>query len=541
MVMMAAPPDRTESLLPERIPRRRVAMAGLLAASTALLALLLGRFLTSRPGFLEVVADGFNRLIPHDVFEAILGLLGPLAKGLLFAGICAGVLVAGSLVALGSGRSRGRLADALLTSLIVLAIAELVVLPLLGEGLIGGSGTLEPLALHVPLVAAALLYGVVLTGLLSEPRPTPAGPASAAPEAPLGPRESVLPRRTFLGRTLATLGMGSLVASVLAVGLQVIDAATKRVAPAPVEPPPGGFGPTAAQTPVPEFYQVNKNLLPTIVQEADWSLQVDGLVDRPRTYTLSELKALPPQEGYRTLECISFDILGGDDLIGNQHWRGVRVSELLDEVGVQPSASWVLWEAADGYTESLPLAIARDDETWIAWEMGGAALTQEHGFPARVLIAGRFGMKQPKWVSRLQLADHDQDGYWEQRGWDREAVVLTMSRIDHPRPGDSVPVGAPFTVYGIANSGDRGIERVELSPDDGATWLQAELEDVSAPPLGPQTWVRWRVDVTRPTAGPARLVVRATDGSGTVQEERETPPLPSGATGWHAIRVVAVA
>jgi len=321
----------------------------------------------------------------------------------------------------------------------------------------------------------------------------------------------------------------------------VIDAATKRAAPTPVAPPPGGFGPTAAQTPVPEFYQVNKNLLPTIVEEADWSLQVDGLVDRPRAYTLAELKALPVQEGYRTLECISFDIVGGDDLIGNQHWRGVRVSELLDEVGVQPAASWVLWEAADGYTESLPLAIARDDQTWIAWEMGGAPLTQEHGFPARVLIAGRFGMKQPKWVSRLQLADHDQDGYWEQRGWDREAVVLTMSRIDHPRPGDSVPVGAPFTVYGIANSGDRGIARVELSPDDGATWLQAELEDASAPPLGPQTWVRWRVDVTRTSAGPARLVVRATDGEGMLQEQRETPPLPSGATGWHAIRVVAVA
>jgi hypothetical protein len=116
-----------------------------------------------------------------------------------------------------------------------------------------------------------------------------------------------------------------------------------------------------------------------------------------------------------------------------------------------------------------------------------------------------------------------------------------MSRIDHPRPGDSVPAGVPFTVYGIANSGDRGIERVELSSDDGATWLQAELEDTSRAPLGPQTWVRWRVDVTRASAGPVRLIVRATDGEGTLQEERETPPLPSGATGWHAIRVVAVA
>ena len=537
-----AAPVADEAIEP---PRRSIVLAGLLGGSTALVTLLLGRYLTARPGFLELVADGVSMFIPLQVFEAILGLLGPLAKGLLFAGVSAGVVLAGALAALGLGLRRDRrnpLLAALFVSFIVLAIAELVVLPIFGQGLLGGSGTADPVALHLPLVAAALLYGVVLVGLVREPLVTGGGALGGDARPSQDPaHDQLLPRRSFLGRMLAAIGAGSLLASVLGVGVQVIDAATKR-APRQIRgSAPGGFGPTPAQTPVPEFYQVNKNLLPTAVQEAGWRLELDGLVDLPQAWLLDELRAMPSVEGYRTLECISFDILKGDDLIGNQSWRGVPLATLLDAAVPRPEARWVLWEAEDGYTESLPLAVARDPETWIAYEMGGAPLTQEHGFPARVLIAGRFGMKQPKWLRRIQLADHDEDGYWEQRGWDREAVVRTMSRIDEPRPGDSVPASTPFAAYGIANSGDRQIERVELSADGGTTWLEAELEDASQAPLGPLTWVRWRVEVTAPAAGPLRLVARATDGEGMLQEQRETPPLPSGATGWHAIRVVAVA
>jgi hypothetical protein len=155
-----------------------------------------------------------------------------------------------------------------------------------------------------------------------------------------------------------------------------------------------------------------------------------------------------------------------------------------------------------------------------------------------VLIAGRFGMKQPKWLTRMTLAAADVDGYWEQRGWDKNAVVVTMSRIDWPRPNDEVPVGTPFTVYGIANSGNRGISKVEVSTDDGQTWHDAELEPI-ADPLGPLTWVRWRVSLTAAQAGTIRLAARATDGEGKVQDGEPRSPLPSGSTGWHRVRLVA--
>lgn len=522
---------------------------GLLAGATALFVLLLGRLLTARPGFLEAVADGVIRYLPLELFEAGLSTFGPLAKGLLFAAVAAGVLAAGAIFAFALARRALRLppaVESLLIAAIVLLLAEAVVLPLAGAGPFALLAASEGLPLHAPLLAAALAYGHVLVALRNGwhrgagagARPegvTGGGTSANAMEAAAG---GAMPRRTFLGRAVALLGAGSLAASFVVITSHVLDAARRRVPPA-AHSPATGFGPTPALTPVPGFYQVSKNLLPTVVDAATWRLKVDGLVDRPLEVALDELRGLPAQEGYRTLECISLEIVRGDDLIGNQKWRGVRVSDLLDRAGVQQAARFVLWEADDGYTESVPLAVARDPETWIAYAMGDAPLTPEHGFPARVLIAGRFGMKQPKWLRRIELAERDEAGYWEQRGWDAQAYVRTMSRIDDPRPGDAVPAGIPFKVYGIANSGDRGISRVELSPDDGSTWLEAELEDATAPPLGPLTWVRWRVDVTLPKAGPARLVVRATDGKGQVQDGRETSALPSGSTGWHAIRVIA--
>jgi Mo-co oxidoreductase dimerisation domain len=153
-------------------------------------------------------------------------------------------------------------------------------------------------------------------------------------------------------------------------------------------------------------------------------------------------------------------------------------------------------------------------------------------------------MKQPKWLTRIQLADHDEQGYWEQRGWDEQAFVRNMSRIDSPSVGSTVQAGVPLAVTGVAYSGNRGIAKVELSPDDGATWLNAALEDAAQPPLGPLTWVRWRVDMTLPATAAGstiRLVVRATSADGQVQDGNHTPPLPSGSTGWHAVRVAVVA
>jgi DMSO/TMAO reductase YedYZ molybdopterin-dependent catalytic subunit len=500
---------------------------GLLAAGTALLVVVAGRLVTGLPGFIELVSDGVLRYVPVDVFDTGLSTFGPLAKGLLYGGVAIGILVAGALVGLFARHPITRGGPIVETSFIaaaVLLLAEGIVLPLAGVGPFGSSAGTPPVALHVPVIGAAVAYALVLIGLRSTWRP------GARSELDTG-------RRDFIGRMLALAGATSLGLALAAVVGQIAFAARKRgTTGAPLTP----FGPTPALTPVDAFYRVDKNLLPTRVDGAAWRLTIDGLVAHPQSLSMDDLQAMPAQQGYRTLECISYEIARGDTIISNQVWRGVRVSDLLARAQPTAAASWVLWEAEDGYTESLPLAVAKDPETWVAYTMGGAPLPPEHGYPARVLIAGRFGMKQPKWLRRITLSDHDESGYWEQRGWDEDAFVKTMSRIDLPAIGDQVPVAQPFTCYGIANSGDRGISLVELSADGGSTWLRAELEDTSHPPLGPLTWVRWRVPVTVTNPGPVRLVVRATDGKGQQQDGRDSAALPSGSTGWHAIRVIAV-
>ncbi len=540
-------------------PGRRTFLAGLVAAGPALLILILGRLVTDRPGLIETISDGFNRYLPLSAFEFMVSTFGPLAKGLLTIGIAAVIVLAGGLLgsfALRATRRLGPVVAAAAIALSALAVVESIVLPVFGAGLLGASLVSEGVAVQGPIVIASIVFATLLIGLretwLAEDAPVPAGGevdrsatdvglSDERPAVRQGRAAGDLSRRGFIGRALLVVGGAAFAGSFLSLFSQVVAAGRKGDPTAVGVGDPGGFGPTPAQTPVPDFYTVNKNLGPTTVDAASWALVIDGLVDRPATIGLTELQGLPYQEAYRTLECISTDIVRGDHLIGNQKWRGVRVSDLLDRVGVRPDASWILWQADDGFTESLPLEVARHPDTWIAYLMADQPLTPEHGFPARVLIPGRFGMKQPKWVRRMQLADHEEAGYWVQRGWDPDAYVRTMSRIDWPLSQASVAASAPFTAYGVAFAGDRGIARVEVSPDGGQTWLDAELEDAVTPPLGELTWVRWRADLTAPASGSMEIAVRATDGDGATQSGEETSPLPSGSTGWHRIAVSTAA
>ncbi len=511
---------------------RPALMAALLAAGPPLLVLIGWHLASGRPGLLEVVADGVVRFVPLAVFDAVLAALGPLAKGLVYAAVTAVALLVAAVagaVLLGRLRSRPPAVVGLVAALGGLLLAELVVLPAVGVGPFGTAGAYRPVDLHLPLIVAAVTFGLGLGAARAGGLDTARTSDAAAPAVDRA-------RRAFLARSVTTAGAGSLALSSVGVVGQVLSAAahnpTTTAAPAT-----DGFGPTPAATPVGEFYTVAKDVIPPSVDGATWALAIDGLVDRPEKIGLDALRSLPAREADRTLECISTDIERGDHLIGNQRWRGVRVADLLDRVGVQAGAAFIHWEAEDGFTESIALEVARHPDTWIAYEMGGAPLPVDHGYPARVLIPGRFGMKQPKWVRRMTLAAEDADGYWVQRGWDRAAVERTMSRIDAPDGTGRLPVGQAVLVAGIAFAGDRGIRRVELSMDGGGTWVDAELEDASRAPLGPLTWVRWRRTVTFPAAGERTLVVRATDGTGATQPGESQPPLPSGSTGWHAVTI----
>jgi DMSO/TMAO reductase YedYZ molybdopterin-dependent catalytic subunit len=141
-------------------------------------------------------------------------------------------------------------------------------------------------------------------------------------------------------------------------------------------------------------------------------------------------------------------------------------------------------------------------------------------------------MKGPKWLDSIDLVNHESGGYWEQQGWDHNAIVKTTARVDVPRDGDLVKL-ATITVAGVAFAGTRGISRVELSTDGGSTWKSASYKA----PLSPLTWVLWTLDWTPAREGAYRLMVRATDGMSAEQDPRGAASYPSGASGYHTIQV----
>jgi DMSO/TMAO reductase YedYZ molybdopterin-dependent catalytic subunit len=284
-------------------------------------------------------------------------------------------------------------------------------------------------------------------------------------------------------------------------------------------------------TPVDEFYIVSKNFVDPVVDGHSWKLTVGGMADRPMSLTLAGLRALPSVTEYVTLECVSNDV--GGPQISTGSFTGVSLGSLANLAGPQAQASWVSFHARDGYTESLPLSMVRGHpEILVAYDLDGAPLPTAHGYPARILIPGHYGMKGPKWLDAINLTNQEVRGYWEQQGWDHNATVKTTSRIDAPHDGDIVKLGT-IEVGGVAFAGLRGIRKVEYSTDGGGTWLEAPFES----PLSNLTWVIWRATWTPGSEGAYRLAVRATDGSGNLQSSDSRPSFPDGSSGYHTVQV----
>ncbi|MEX0991223.1 MAG: molybdopterin-dependent oxidoreductase [Actinomycetota bacterium] len=289
-------------------------------------------------------------------------------------------------------------------------------------------------------------------------------------------------------------------------------------------------GLTTEITPLADFYVVNEEIIRPDIDPATWRLSIRGLVGHPVELTHDDLLSMPAVERYQTLECISNPV--GGDIMSTQRWTGVPLARLLERTGgMTEDAVEVVFRSVGGYSDSMPVEQALDEETLIAIGMGGNVLPRAHGFPARLLGVGTFGMKNPKWLGEIEVVGDPYDGYWERRGWTKEAIVRTMSRIDTPRDGEEV--AGRVVIAGVAFAGDRGISAVEVSADGGVTWNPAQLKTA----LSPLTWRLWRFDWEPTAPGDGALAVRATDGTGAVQEAAFAEPYPSGATGYDEVGV----
>jgi len=305
--------------------------------------------------------------------------------------------------------------------------------------------------------------------------------------------------------------------------------------------PKGTLSPPITRTE--DHYVVTKNAVADpVVDPSSWRLIVDGEVNRPVQLDYRSLRALPAVEVTRTLECVSnFTAMCeltsfGCDLISTARWKGARLSEVIALAGgLKPGAASLAVLSLDEFSSGLPIEVVDDPETLVLYEMNGQVLPREHGYPARLLVSGRYGMKNPKWLAAIRPMRDEYLGWYEQRNWNKEGIVKTMVRIDLPANGDRLPSGAQRAA-GIAYAGARGIQKVELSADGGANWRVARLLE-AAP--GKDAWVRWESGFDLAPGGAATLVVRATDGSGEVQTEEFRLPQPDGGSGRHTIEVAA--
>jgi DMSO/TMAO reductase YedYZ molybdopterin-dependent catalytic subunit len=282
-------------------------------------------------------------------------------------------------------------------------------------------------------------------------------------------------------------------------------------------------------TPTESFYHVSKNFFDPNPSADGWKLRIKGLVDNPYELTYQQLTALPAVNVVVGMMCISNPIGGG--LIGSTTWKGVRLADLLKRARPRQGVVDVALYALDDYSDSISYQKAMDPNVVLAWEMGGQRLNATHGFPARLLVPGIYGMKHVKWLTTIELVDYDFKGYWQQpsQGWSDPAPVHTMSRIDFPTER-TLPL-QKHSISGIAFAGDRSISKVEVSTDGGKTWHEAYLK----PPLSRTAWVLWGYDWTPPKPGKYTVMVRATDGQGKLQIATRTDPYPNGATGYHAV------
>ena len=531
------------------------AAAGLVAVGTAVV---LGELMASlvSPTVSPVTAVGGAVIdtVPPGVKEWVISVFGTADKVALLVGMA---LVIAALAALaGVLEVRRRFAGVILIAVFgavglmaVLSRADL-------------TANAIPVPVLVALVGIALLRWLIRKLLEWQPAAgdVPA-PETAQPEAPATPRPAVQEapdaaepahdtatatgpaRRRFLLALGGTAGVAA-VAGVLASTLRgaaavVSDVRSKLVLPkpaVPAPPVPAGAeirlaGLTPLVTPNREFYRIDTALRVPLVDPAEWTLKVTGLVEREIELDFATLLAKPLTERHVTIACVSNEV--GGDLIGNARWLGWPVRELLAMAGPKAGADMVLSRSTDGWTAGTPLEALTDSrDALLVVGMNGEPLPLEHGFPVRLIVPGLYGyVSATKWVTELKVTRYADDvAYWTPRGWSERGPIKTSSRIDVPRDGSRVTAGT-VVFGGVAWDQHTGIGKVELRVNRG-DWHQAEL----APGISKDTWYQWKLALPL-TPGQYEVQVRATALDGVPQVEESTPVAPNGATGFHTVRV----
>lgn len=490
-------------------------LAGLLGLAAAHLAAAL-----TVPAASPVLAVGSTviDLTPTPVKEWAIRTFGTADKAVLVGSVLAVVLALAAVAGI-LARRRVVLGALLLTALATVAAVLALLRPT------AGVVDLLP-ALVAGLVGVAALRW--LTGLDGQ------GPEGSSNGADGPSRRGVLAAGGIAVGAIVTGGLGRWVASYRVGGTDV----SLPVATDPAPGFPAGLekrisGITPLRTPTDEFYRVDTRLILPVVDADDWTLTIDGDVERQVTLTFDDLAAMPTIERDITLTCVSNEV--GGPYVGGARWLGVPLRDVLDRAGIDATgADQILSTDVDGMTLSTPLRVALDGrDAMIAIGMNGGPLPRAHGFPARMVVPGLYGFVSAcKWIERMTLTTYDaQQAYWTERGWVIDAPIKLSSRIDTPRPLSTTAPGRTF-IGGVAWAQGVGIKAVEVRID-GGPWRRARL----GPDVGDDYWRQWYLEWEPTEAGQYFLASRAISNDGEVQTAVRAAPFPAGSSGIQEIAV----
>jgi DMSO/TMAO reductase YedYZ molybdopterin-dependent catalytic subunit len=269
-----------------------------------------------------------------------------------------------------------------------------------------------------------------------------------------------------------------------------------------------------------------------VIRAGDWKLSLSGLFHSSLEIGFQEILKLRRHSITVTVECAGNGVGGG--AVSTATWTGVPLRELLTQAGIQPGVRFVRLAGCDQgrvetageqipFARSIPLDKALHPDTILAFEMNGAPLPDEHGFPLRAIVPGWYGMDSVKWLVSVEALDRqDLTHFMTERyvatrllavGTERRPLsrMQVKSLITSPREGEQLPLRT-YVIRGAAWAGESEISQVEVTAD-GRTWKRAELES----PLRPYCWVLWTFVWTPPAPGNYTVVARATDSRGITQ------------------------
>jgi DMSO/TMAO reductase YedYZ molybdopterin-dependent catalytic subunit len=543
-------------------------LIGIVAGAVAIAVSLLQRTFFGGIFIPELASQTLFSLTPGEIESQAVETLGPIAKYSAFIGALIVNLVVYGLLGIFIHKlqekfysSTSYLTKAAISSVISYVVIFIVVFILLTLADIEIQ-SLSIQSIITFLILPHIAFGFTLAYFYRsiKRRPSILGPKEATSSStPTNTTSTSMPEIDYKKRLLLKAGIASIaVIPLMYIGLNNILLPRETAqSPLPLEselkskPRPVGFEDprltallASEITSTDLFYRVDINPIPPTVDVNSWRLEIKGLVSQTLTINYEELRAMPSVQQIATLECISNKI--GNDLIGTAIWNGIRLKDLLEKSQVKPDARYIVFRCADGYDVGIPLERGLQEGSILAYGMNGETLTTKHGYPVRAIIPGLYGMMNPKWITEIELVGEIYEGYWQKKGWANNAQYNTHSFIVIPGNDPvrkvfrslgalNIVVGEEIPIAGVAFAGDRGISKVEVSSDGGATWKEARIKD----PLSPYTWVLWATELNVTMKGNYKIIVRATDKTGKIQTAESRDPFPNGAMGYHVVNAQA--